>query len=225
MKHCPGPLDLKTEEVFEPRISHYSGKFKLSIAKSTHIFKGEIHAVFPPIYPNILPEVRQLQRRTYVVRKRQRSLPCIVKDEKDKASDGVCGAPAVSQKVSERVVAVLCDIHPERCQQIRKELLRDARPVDGLGESDEYRMSCVPCIALLELTAPIIELCQTFLWCQRSFISEIIRGAGECINTPDERTHGSRDEPGRNRKILVMSPRHCPAEFKRLTHSGCEVLR
>src|SRR5262245_16819233 len=97
-----------------------------------------VDAIAIEIARNVLPEVRELERRASVIREKLAGCITVTTQIQNQASNGICGIAAVIENRMPVFVSVDRLILAERRQQIAKWLDGYFEPLDCLSERNEH---------------------------------------------------------------------------------------
>ena len=174
------------------------------------IIQRHIEAIALPVAPDILPEVRQLQRRAERIGRFIQATIGVPRDSQHEASHRVRGSAAVIEHAVPGLVAVRRDILTKRAEQI---LEQADRKIAGANRGAHGEKHLIRRIALRNLDTrvqpivPIVQQPPPLLRRPASFVCEIVGGAGKRVERRDVRPHRRRQQSGRHGKIFVVGAR------------------
>src|SRR5207244_11853507 len=128
-----------------------------AVAEASHVIARQVDAALVEVDRQILPEVRQLQRRADVVGTRLPLGIAIAEQRQHQVPDRIGGMYAIVEEVVERREAGKPYVHAKRGEEAAKRLDRYGELTHGLGERNEDRMPRLIGVAGVELALPVVE--------------------------------------------------------------------
>src|SRR5581483_4498466 len=169
-----GALDLEAHQIAELRRVVSGGQVCFRDPEPAQVFERKIDAAFLEIYPDVLPEIGQLQRGTGVVGKLLPLRVAIAAKIQDQMAYRVCRIAAIAEQVFKGFIASHTLVLAKRGQQIRELVPRDIELTHGPSQGDKHRMPRLSLIAGIELRLPFVQQLQR---CRpvAGLIAEVIR--------------------------------------------------
>ena len=195
-------------------------------AGGAHGLGRHVQPADPPVPAQILPEVRQLQRRAQRVRRSVQSIVTVAGDPQHQTAHRIGRAATVVEDVAPRGVAGRHDILTERAHEIVEQRDRKAERSDRVADGHQDSLVAVvgpvvgtvasdagsrqPVVVVLAHAArcrpslPALELRPPRVRTRGAFVGDVVGHAGERIERRDVGPHRRRQQVRGHREILVV---------------------
>ena len=178
----------------------------------------------PPVPAEVLPEIRELQRRAQRVRRSVERVVAIAADAQHEPSHRIRRAAAVVEHVGPRSVARRHGILTERAQQIVEQRQRKVERANRVTERERNQLVAIRGPAIIDVSdvhvsssfsaaARWIRSChrrKLFLPFGRrraALVGDVVRDARERIHRRDVRPHRRGQQARRDGKVFVVRSR------------------
>ncbi len=199
-----GTIDLKRHEASERFLGLPGHNEIFAAVVATYIFSRKVQSAARYIDAEVLPEVRQLERRADRIRFPVEATVAVSEQPQDDPSDWIRRPATIIQHISKGLIASDRYILAKCREKVRQQFLREVMFPDGAAQCDERGMVCITAIRPLYSNTPSLQFFQSLVLFKARFV-------GDVIGDPRKRVHGcdvgpylSREYPRSDRKILVM---------------------
>ena len=220
LEHFGGAIHLVTHQAAEILVATPFDDLRLGHAEPLHRIRRQIDAVaLQDIAPDILPEIRQLQRAARLIGKQLPTFIAISAEIEHQSPDWIGAAAAIIEDFAECRIAENTLILLECVDEIEKRLGRKIAAADRAGEGDENRRAGAAVEALQRLPPKIRQKPQRDVAVAR-FVAQIVGDSAEGVDVAEILPQISREQEGDDREILVMPPRELTRLHFCLSHRG-----
>ncbi len=211
VKQLPGAFRHTTQRATPCLGCSQAGKVLNVCVTRVDVLERHVQSSQPPVAADVLPEVRQLQRRAQRVGGPVELLIVVARNPQHETAHRVCRSPAVVEHVVPRLVPVRRDILTKRAEQILEELHRKVARANRLSNREKYLIGRIAGFGLytrVQPVLPIVQQPQALNGRPTALVGKVIRRARKRIERRHVRAHGGGQQPRRNREILVVRARH-----------------
>ena len=166
-------------------------------------FQRNIDAPLFKVACDVLPEIRQLQRRARRIGKPLPLRIAVAAQIKDEAAHRVRRIAAVSEDVVPGGVTVNGLVLAKRDEQIGKRLDGNVERGNGFAQRDKNGVRRFSCVAIAQFLVPLVQQRQGFGRIG-NFISQIVGPAAVGVQIVKMLVQPSRKQPGNHVEIFVV---------------------